>query len=101
VATNPESNACSFLDWDDASIGQLCKKAAKILGDKDETLAIQATVAAMLLMESIVCAGADQRSWKFEGVTIPELGGDFEIVVSRLPKNREVDVDSRFQPMVN
>lgn len=86
ILTDDEKSAGSYTDWDDASLGKLCKKVALLIDDKKGEHAVQATGAALLLIEAAVHADSRRSSWKVDGVTIHEPVGDFEILINRLPK---------------
>jgi hypothetical protein len=98
ITTQAEKDAVSFLDWDDASLGRMCKNIALMLhrarageiakGKKDDDIGAVINAAdGMLLIGSMVECNAGTLTLKFGDVTHKgEPAGDWELRMRQLSK---------------
>lgn len=92
ILTEKEKSDPSYLDWDDAALGKLVKKAAIMLKDKYGQEASFCTTGALMIIGSMLRINATDTTITVEGFSISGVdAGDYKIVVERIrePKNKE------------
>ena len=87
ICTKKELKAATFLEWDDASIGRLCKQSAlKIMfpGDKEKNYPVLVSAASLVLINIAHQANAATSTIDQDGVTIKgEPIGNWQVIIKR------------------
>ena len=101
ITTQKEKDAVSFLDWDDAALGKMCKQIALILrrkrqkqfvkGKVDDNLDACINAAdGMFLIGNMVEMNAATMNLKFGDFTHNgKPAGDWELIVRQLPVKKK------------
>lgn len=110
VLTQEEKDAKSYLEWDDASLGRLCKRTMIFIEDnavrihsKDDSDhdVVVSKAAALLLIRAAIDLNAQEASFKMDGVTIAgKSAGSWIVKINDLdekqqeesPKERAVEL---------
>lgn len=87
LCTKKELKAASFLEWDDASIGRLCKMTAlKMVFPEDgqKNMPVIASAASLVLVNLTNQANAETCELNQDGVTIKGKSiGDWKITIKK------------------
>lgn len=90
ICTKKELKAATFLEWDDASIGRLCKMTAlKMIFPEDgqNNMPVIASAASLVLVNLTNQTNAETCTLDQDGVTIKgESVGDWKITISKKKK---------------
>lgn len=84
ILTEEEKAAGRYLDWDDASLGQMVRALCETIRGNEKDI-IGTVSASYLLIAACLEAGSEESTWKIEGVTMRgEPVGNWEVTVREL-----------------
>lgn len=89
--TDQEKQSRSYLDWDDASLGRLCKKIALVLGEPDPKKPdwLPTTAAAVMLIDSLLQAGSSDCTITVNGLTSGDSClGSFRVTLQKIEQEK-------------